>query len=59
MANEMPVFVLLECSLSWNYGIYVSINTSSFCVYTLAVLSEIGTVEHNEHVVCSWYGRFL
>ena len=31
---------------SLNYVIDVSINTSYFSVYTLAVMSELGTVEH-------------
>ena len=44
VANEMLVFVSLECSLSWNSIIDVSINTSSFSVYALVVLSDIGTV---------------
>ena len=26
-------------------------------MYTLSVLSDISTVEHNVHVVCLWYGR--
>ena len=40
-----------------NYVIGVPSNTSSFCVYTLAVLSEIGNIEHIERVVSLWYRR--
>ena len=35
----------------------VSSNASSFHVYTLELLSELVTMEQNEHVVRSWYGR--
>ena len=37
--------------VSLNYVINVFSNTSYFHDYTLEVLSKIGTVEHNEHVV--------
>ena len=46
----MPVFVSLECSFSLNYVIGVSSNTSYFCVYSVEILSDLGTMEHNEHV---------
>ena len=57
MENETPVFVSLECSVFMRLFIDVSSNTSSFHVYTLELLSELVTMEQNEHVVCSWYGR--
>ena len=53
MENETPVFVSLECSVFMRLFIDVSSNTSSFCVYTLELLSELVTMEQNEDVVRS------
>ena len=44
MANEIIVFVFLECSFTLNSVIYVSSAASYLHVYTLEVLSEIVTV---------------
>ena len=45
--------------VSWIYVINFYGKTSYFRVYTLEVLSELGTVDHNQHVFCLLYGRCL
>ena len=54
VANKMSVLISLECrTFHKNYVIDVYSNASYFRVYNLVVVSDLGTMEHIESVVCS------
>ena len=56
-ANEMTVYLFIECRTFHEIMLLLFLVTQVLFVRIFSVLSEIGTVEHIENVVCLRYGR--